>query len=83
MRPDDKMGIADMNVDFCNKNSTKPSWKETMRENVMRVCVYISQKKKIVNVSNLFLFFSIDTIVTRGCYFISSMCEHRYDFSAY
>lgn len=40
MRSDDKMGIADMNVDFCNKKSTKPSWKETMRENLMWLCLY-------------------------------------------
>lgn len=46
MHSDDKMGIADMNVDFCNKNSTKPPWKETMRENLMCGCVYISKRRK-------------------------------------
>lgn len=27
---DDKMGIVDMNVDFCNKNFIKLLWKEIM-----------------------------------------------------
>lgn len=39
---DDKMGIVDMNVDFCNKNFIKLLWKEIMCENLMCVCVYIS-----------------------------------------